>query len=91
MVGYMVTTHEGGHRNFYMVDHVRPEKACEMVDKAMPTRGGARALTMLSDDTLEHHDVRPNSFWLCCTMRDDGHVTASGFEPDGRSKKKIRR
>lgn len=91
MVGYMVTTHARGSRNFYMVDHVYPKEACLIIDKAAPTPGGARALARLSDDTLDHHEVPPNKFWLCFTMRDDGRVTSNQFDPDGRGRKKKRK
>lgn len=66
MSGHMVTTDRGGVKEFYMVNSDDPDRACEEVLKAT---GGqvAHALTPLSDETLDHYEVRPNEPWLCFT------------------------
>ena len=60
----MVTTLTGGAKEFYMVNSDDPDRACQEV---LHYTGGkvAEALTELSDETLDHYQVKPNEPWLC--------------------------
>lgn len=64
MSGYMVTGTLGGVQGFYMVNSDDPKEACAQVVRCT---GGktATALTVLSDETLAYHKVKPNEPWLC--------------------------
>lgn len=66
MSGYMVTTIVYGSKDFYMVNSDDPERACKEVLRVTDGKL-AEALTVLSDETLAHYEVRPNEPWLCFT------------------------
>lgn len=64
MGGYMVKSWFGGTTGFYMVNCATPEGARAEVDK-VTGETNAEALTVLSDDTLQHFNVQPGRPHLC--------------------------
>lgn len=66
MSGYMVAAIVGGVKGFYMVNREDPDRACEEVLHCTSGKY-AEALAPLSDETMAHHEVRPEEPWLCFT------------------------
>jgi hypothetical protein len=60
----MVKSWFGGTNGFYMVNCATSEGARAEVDK-LTGQTNAEALTVLSDDTLEHFGVQPGRPHLC--------------------------
>ncbi|HEX9964406.1 MAG TPA: hypothetical protein VGB04_05425 [Allosphingosinicella sp.] len=84
MSGYMVMAWFGGMNGFYMVNNETPEGARAEVDK-LTGETNAQALTVLSNDTLEHFEVQPGRPHLCfSTLPGDkgvlGEVASSEFD-----------
>jgi hypothetical protein len=80
----MVMAWFGGMNGFYMVNNETPEGARAEVDK-LTGETNAQALTVLSNDTLEHFEVQPGRPHLCfSTLPGDkgvlGEVASSEFD-----------
>jgi hypothetical protein len=84
MSGYMVMAWFGGMNGFYMVNSGTPEGARAEVDKLLG-ESNARALTVLSDETLDYFGVKPGRPHLCFSTLPGsngalGEVTSSEFD-----------
>ena len=84
MSGYMVMAWFGGMNGFYMVNCETPEGARAEVDK-LTGETNAQALTVLSDDTLDHFGVQPGRPHLCFSTLPGnkgvlGEVASSEFD-----------
>jgi hypothetical protein len=80
----MVMAWFGGTNGFYMVNSETPEGARAEVDK-LTGETNAQALTVLSDETLDHFDVQPGRPKLSFSTLPGtngvlGQVTASEFD-----------
>ena len=63
MSGHLVMTEHGGSRSFYMVNLDRPDDACGEVDRRTGLNN-AHALAPVTDEILDHHEVRHGNAWL---------------------------
>jgi hypothetical protein len=80
----MVMASFGGTNGFYMVNSGTPEGARAEVDKLLG-QTNVQALTMLSDDTLDHFGVQPGRPHLCFSTLPGmngalGEVSSSEFD-----------
>ena len=76
MSGYMVTTDNGAHRNFYMVNVDDCDAACAAVNRLMGT-SNAQSLAPIPNETIEQYNLTPGQAWLCTTTNAAGEVTHS--------------
>jgi hypothetical protein len=76
----MVAMESGDVRNFYMVSIAMPDQACAEVNR-ITGMDNAQVLAPVTDETLDHYEVRSNSAWIYLTTnRWTGEVGSSRLD-----------
>ncbi|HET9640319.1 MAG TPA: hypothetical protein VFP12_14045 [Allosphingosinicella sp.] len=68
MSGQLVMTEHGDTMSFYMVGLDKPDDACGEVNRRTGLNN-AHALAPVTDEILDHHEVRRGNAWLYRSMQ----------------------
>jgi hypothetical protein len=80
MSGQLVMVEHADIRTFYMVNLDRPEDACDEVNRRTGL-DNAHALAAVTDEILDHHEVRRGNAWNYRSMQiSTGEVAFSRLE-----------